>query len=162
MHASIKATAIAIAASGMALTTPVQAAPSAHASPIAHSVYGGPAAQGQSFEHHRRWHRGGYGNGRYQERGYDDRRYDDRRYRQRDRYYGEPVYRDTRVWRARDGNYYCRKRDGTTGLLVGGVVGALAGREVAGRGDRTLGAILGGAVGALLGRSIDRSNSYCR
>lgn len=157
MRTSIKVAAIAIAASGMALAPPAAAATTSHSAPAVQAVFGGQQAQGQTFEHHRGWHRGGYGNGRYQER-----RYDDRRYRQQQRYYGEPVYRDTRVWRGRDGRYYCSKRDGTTGLLIGGVVGALAGRELAGRGDRTLGAILGGAVGALLGRSVDRSNSYCR
>ena len=85
--------------------------------------------------------------------------------RDRDYYrsYGEPVYRDTSVWRGRDGRYYCRRENGTTGLLVGAGVGALIGHEVAGRGgDRTLGAILGAAGGAILGRSIDRSDTRCR
>lgn len=82
-------------------------------------------------------------------------------------YYGEPVYASTRTWRGDYGRYYCRRSDGTTGLIVGGVAGALIGREVAGRrGDRTVGAILGAAGGALLGRAIDRggsSNGYqCR
>lgn len=77
-------------------------------------------------------------------------------------YRGERVYRDTRIWRGRDGRYYCRKENGTTGLLIGAGVGALAGHEIAGRGDRTLGAILGAAGGAILGRAIDRSNSRCR
>ncbi|MGB7407359.1 MAG: glycine zipper 2TM domain-containing protein [Pontixanthobacter sp.] len=91
---------------------------------------------------------------------YDDD--DDRRYSRRGRYYDEPVYRDTRIWRDRDGRYRCRKEDGTTGLLIGGAVGGLIGNELAGRGDRTLGAILGAAGGAILGRTIDRSNSRCR
>lgn len=78
------------------------------------------------------------------------------------RYYDEPVYSNTRVWRGDDGRYYCRKKDGTVGLIVGGAAGALIGREIAGRGDRTLGAILGGAGGALLGREIDRSSSSSR
>lgn len=96
-----------------------------------------------------------------------DRHRDDRhwrgRYYGRGSYYGEPVYADTRVWRGRDGRYYCRKDDGTTGLLIGGAVGGLAGHEIAGpRGDRTLGVILGVAGGALLGRAIDRGNSRCR
>lgn len=82
-------------------------------------------------------------------------------------YYGEPVYADTRIWRGDDGRSYCRRRDGTTGLIIGGAAGALIGREAAGRrGDRTVGAILGAAGGALLGRTIDRnggSNGYqCR
>ena len=88
----------------------------------------------------------------------------------RDRYYGdrygrrydEPMYRNTRVWRGDDGRYYCRKQNGTTGLVIGGAAGALLGREIAGRGDRTLGAIVGAAGGALLGREIDRGGSRCR
>ena len=110
-------------------------------------------------------------------RGWSKRDRDDRRYHSRSRYrapgyqprayynsypsnYGEPVYNNTRVWRGDDNRYYCRKSDGTTGLLIGGAVGALLGREVAGRGDRTLGAILGAAGGALLGKSID-SKTRC-
>jgi hypothetical protein len=81
------------------------------------------------------------------------------RYQQRG-YYGEPVYNNTRVWRGNDGRVYCRKSDGTTGLIIGGAAGALLGRELAGRGDRTLGAILGAAGGALLGKSID-SKTRC-
>jgi hypothetical protein len=110
--------------------------------------------------HHRGWderNRGGrdgyYGGGGYYGRDY---------YRDRVRY-DEPVYRNTRVWRGNDGRYYCRRSDGTTGLLIGGVAGALLGREVAGyRGDRTAGAIIGGAIGALAGKAIDSNNSRCR
>ena len=98
---------------------------------------------------HRGWDRGRRGSGDYG-------RYD--RYNR----YDQPVYANTRTWRGDDGRYYCRRDDGTTGLLIGGVVGGLIGNEVAGRGDRTLGAIIGAAGGAILGRSIDRSNSRCR
>src|SRR3712207_1378713 len=52
---------------------------------------------------------------------------------------------------------YCRKRSGTTGLIVGGAAGALAGREIDKRGSRATGTILGGAVGALLGRHLERN-----
>jgi hypothetical protein len=77
--------------------------------------------------------------------------------------YDEPVYSNTRTWRGEDGRTYCRRQNGTTGLLIGGVVGGVIGHEVAGRrGDRTLGSILGAAGGALLGRAIDRSGSSCR
>lgn len=69
---------------------------------------------------------------------------------------------DTRLWRGDDGRYYCKRDDGTTGLIIGAAVGGLAGNEIAGRGDKTLGAILGAAGGALLGRQIDRSNYRCR
>lgn len=51
---------------------------------------------------------------------------------------------------------YCQKRSGTTGTIVGGAAGALAGREIDKRGDRATGTILGAAVGALLGRHVER------
>lgn len=96
------------------------------------------------------------------EGGYDPARY----YRNGTQYRERVLGPDERVYSGNDGRYYCRRSDGTTGLIVGGVAGALIGREVAGRrGDRTVGAILGAAGGALLGRAIDRSgnNGYsCR
>lgn len=64
-------------------------------------------------------------------------------------------------WRGRDGRTYCRKSDGTTGLIVGGVGGALLGRAIDTRGDRATGTILGAAGGALLGKEID-SKRRCR
>jgi len=103
-----------------------------------------------------------YGRERYRhDRGYHGNR---PHYRARDSrvYYGEPVHRNTRVWRGNDGRYYCRKQNGTTGLIIGGAVGALLGREIDGGYDRTLGTILGAAGGALLGREIDRGGSRCR
>ena len=95
----------------------------------------------------------GYGYGGYND-GYYGQRYD-RRYdrRQAQRYYD-------------DSRYYGRRCSGTTGTIVGGVAGALIGREVAkGRrdyygyrrgGDKTAGAIIGGAVGALVGREVGK------
>jgi hypothetical protein len=80
---------------------------------------------------------------------------------QRRGYYGEPVNNRTRVWRGKDNRYYCKKENGTTGLLLGGAAGALAGHQIAGSGDRTLGALLGAAGGALLGRAIDLGDSRC-
>lgn len=79
-------------------------------------------------------------------------------------YYVTPqrIDRDDYMWRGRDGRYYCKRDNGTTGLVIGAGVGALAGHELAGRGDRTLGAILGGAVGAIVGREIDRGSLSCR
>lgn len=109
-----------------------------------------------------------HGRGRHGHRGWDDRGYRRSAYNdgyyggRRQAYYGEPVYANTRIWRGNDGRYYCRRENGTTGLLIGAAVGGLAGHEIAGRGDRTLGAILGAAGGALLGRAIDRSNARCR
>jgi uncharacterized protein YcfJ len=67
-----------------------------------------------------------------------------------------------REWRGRDGRRYCRKPNGTTGLVVGGVAGALVGRSIDTRGDRATGTILGAAAGALAGREIERSSSRRR
>ena len=67
-----------------------------------------------------------------------------------------------REWRGRDGRYYCRKSNGTTGLIIGGAAGALAGRAIDTRGDRTIGTLGGAAAGALLGREIDRGGSKRR
>lgn len=92
-----------------------------------------------------------------------DRRHRDRHYYGgRDRYYGEPVYRNTRVWRGNDGRYYCRRSNGTTGLIIGAAGGALVGRAVDTHGDRATGTIVGAALGALLGREVDRDNYRCR
>jgi uncharacterized protein YcfJ len=66
------------------------------------------------------------------------------------------VYKE---WRGKDGRLYCRRTDGTTGLIIGGVGGALLGRTIDTRGDRTLGTLGGAAAGALLGREIDREGS---
>ncbi len=89
---------------------------------------------------------------------------DDRgRYDRRGRYI-EPraLSRSDRVWRGDDGRYHCRRGNGTTGLVIGGAVGALLGREIDGGRDRTLGTIIGAAGGALLGREIDRGGLRCR
>jgi uncharacterized protein YcfJ len=62
-------------------------------------------------------------------------------------------------WRGKDGRTYCRRTDGTTGLIVGGVGGALLGRTIDTRGDRTIGTLGGAALGALAGREIEREGS---
>ncbi len=74
----------------------------------------------------------------------------------------ERIDRDTRIWRGDNGRYYCKKDNGTTGLLIGGAVGGLAGHEIAGDGDKLLGTILGAGAGALIGREIDRDKYRCR
>ncbi len=67
-----------------------------------------------------------------------------------------------RYWRGEDGRHYCRRSNGTTGLLIGGAAGALIGRSIDNSGDRAVGTILGAAGGALLGREVERSRSRCR
>jgi len=39
----------------------------------------------------------------------------------------KPAYNE---WRGKDGRLYCRRTDGSTGLIIGGVGGALLGREI--------------------------------
>jgi hypothetical protein len=77
--------------------------------------------------------------------------------------YSEPheVRRD-RTWRGKDGRYYCKRDNGTTGLVIGAAAGALVGREMDGGRDRMTGTILGAAAGGLLGREIDKGPVKCR
>lgn len=79
---------------------------------------------------------------------------------------GDIDYRRTdngiRYWRGQDGRYYCRRGDGTVGLLVGAALGALVGRAVDTRGERTTGTILGAAAGALLGNELAKGPTRCR
>ncbi len=67
-----------------------------------------------------------------------------------------------RTWRDSQGRYRCRRSNGTTGLIIGGVGGALIGRELDGGRNRTTGTILGAAAGALVGREVARSRSSRR
>lgn len=82
-----------------------------------------------------------------------------------DRYgrYYEPnrlSYND-RIWRGRDGRYYCRRGNGTTGLVIGAAAGALLGSRLRIGQDRTVSTIIGAAGGALIGRAIDRGEIRC-
>ncbi len=86
-------------------------------------------------------YRDGYRDSRYADSRYYDSRYEGRTYRG-DRYYNG------------------RRCSGTTGTILGGAAGALAGRAIDSRGSRTTGTLLGAAAGALLGREIGKST--CR
>lgn len=69
-------------------------------------------------------------------------------------------HRDVNRGRYDDRRYAARsncRSGGTTGLLLGGVAGALLGRAVDTRGERTTGTVLGAGAGALLGREVERS-----
>jgi len=90
--------------------------------------------------------------------GYDAARYyrDDRRYRER------RLSQRDRVYVGQDGRYYCRRNDGTTGLIVGGIAGGVLGTALRPGGSGLLGALLGGAAGAAGGQAIDRNNVRCR
>lgn len=138
----MKKLALAFAASTMALTGIGTATPAAADPPHWAPAHGKRAKE---RNHYKDRHR--------QARVYDDRGY-----------YVQPrrITRNSYMWQGRDGRYYCKRDNGTTGLVIGAGVGALAGHELAGRGDRTLGAILGGAIGAVVGREIDRGSLSCR
>lgn len=88
--------------------------------------------------------------------------YADRYYRDDPRYRERRLSRNERVYRGQNGQYYCRRNDGTTGLIVGGVGGAVLGGVIAPGGSSTLGALLGAAGGALAGRAIDKDGARCR
>ena len=152
---NLKSAGLALAAGSLALTAPASAAPPAHA-----AAWNTPSAHGDmTWQHKRKHHRkhNRYDSYSNYNRGYSSQPY----YMQYSPYDGQPVYNNTRVWQGDDGRYYCRRSNGTTGLLIGAGVGALLGSQVIVR-DRTLGAIVGAAGGALLGRQIDRNRTRCR
>lgn len=95
------------------------------------------------------------GSGYFGQDGYAERDY--RRGNQRARQLRD----NDNIYRGRDGRYYCKRDDGTTGLVVGGIAGGVLGNIIAPGGSGLLGTILGGAAGALAGREIDRSDSRC-
>ena len=83
-------------------------------------------------------------------------RRDDRRYRPR------RLYRSDLIYRGSDNRYYCRRDDGTTGLVLGGIAGGALGHIIAPGGSKTLGAIVGAGAGALIGRALDDGEIVCR
>ena len=67
------------------------------------------------------------------------------------------------VYRGSDGRYYCKRSDGTTGLIVGAAAGGILGNIVDGGHNRAAGTLIGGALGALAGKSIAENNDIrCR
>ena len=86
-----------------------------------------------------------------------------RYYRQDDnRYRSRRLSRNDYIYRGSDNRYYCRRDDGTTGLIIGGVSGAVLGNIIAPGGAKLLGTIIGGGAGALIGRAIDDGDIQCR
>lgn len=107
---------------------------------------------------------------RYNDPNYDNRYATDydasRYYRDDPRYQERTLSANDQVYRGSDGRYYCKRNDGTTGLIVGGAGGAVLGNVIDGGHNRVAGTLIGGALGAILGKSVDQnsgSNSYrCR
>jgi len=115
--------------------------------------------------------RSGYNDPRYPNSSYDDP-YNDPRYRTEydaSRYYrDDPRYQERvlssndQVYRGSDGRYYCKRNDGTTGLIIGGAAGGILGNVVDGGRNRIGGTLIGGALGAILGKKVDQSNTDYR
>lgn len=85
---------------------------------------------------------------------YDAARY----YRNDSRYSERRLGAQDEVYRGSDGRYYCKRSDGTTGLIVGAAGGAILGNVIDGGRNRTAGTLVGGALGAMLGKSIEQNN----
>ena len=119
-----------------------------------------------------RWQRqnwaGGYGGGYAAAAPYPSDRYvttyDATRYYRAGPNYSERRLSDNdEVYRGSDGRYYCKRSDGTTGLIVGAAAGGILGNIVDGGHNRVAGTLIGGALGALAGRSIDQNSDIrCR
>jgi hypothetical protein len=118
-----------------------------------------------------RWARndGGYGNGGYGAGGYGGAGgyrqpyttdYDAYRYYRDDtRYTERRLAPDEEIYRGSDGRYYCKRSDGTTGLVIGAIGGAALGNVIDGGRDRVAGTLIGGALGAFLGKTVDQNQS---
>ena len=70
--------------------------------------------------------------------------------------------RNDYIYRGSDDRYYCKRDDGTTGLIIGGIAGGVLGHVIAPGGSKTLGTIIGAGAGALLGRAVDDGDVVCR
>lgn len=88
--------------------------------------------------------------------------YADQYYVDNPRYRERRLGRDDRIYRGRDNRYYCRRSDGTTGLIVGGIAGGVLGGAIVGGNSAPLGVILGALAGGAAGNAIDKNNVRCR
>jgi len=82
-------------------------------------------------------------------------RHDERRYHPRH------LGRNDRIYRGSDNRYYCKRDDGTTGLIVGGITGGVLGNVIAPGGSKTIGTIAGAGLGAIIGKAIDDGDIVC-
>ena len=90
--------------------------------------------------------------------------YDAARHYRDDPHYAERrLGPDDDVYRGSDGRYYCKRSDGTTGLIIGAAGGGILGNIIDGGHNRVAGTLIGGALGALAGKSIDQNSDVrCR
>ena len=92
----------------------------------------------------------------------DDPNYDPARDYRSGNYQERVLGSSDRVYRGNDGRYYCRRPDGTTGLIVGAAAGGLFGNVIAGRRSSTVGTLLGAIAGGALGSSVQRNQQEVR
>jgi hypothetical protein len=83
----------------------------------------------------------------------------DRYYVQGNQYRPRAMNSNERIYRGQDNRYYCRRNDGTTGLVIGGLAGGVLGNTIAPGGSKLLGTVLGGGAGALLGQAIGKGGN---
>jgi hypothetical protein len=88
--------------------------------------------------------------------------YAERYYKDDPRYHERRLGMNDAIYVGGDGRYYCKRSDGTTGLIVGGIAGGALGNAIAPGGSKTLGTLLGAAGGAAVGASIDQKQVRCR
>lgn len=88
---------------------------------------------------------------------YPDDHYRDGRY-----YPQRRIGHRDRIYRGRDGRYYCRRIDGTTGLLVGEDIDRLLGDAAAPGQSRLIGELPGAGVSGVLSLRIDSGAVRCR
>lgn len=88
--------------------------------------------------------------------------YADRYYRDGSYYQPRQLAYNDRIYRGQNGQYYCRRTDGTTGLIIGGLAGGALGNVIAPGGSKTLGTIIGAVAGGIGGRALDRNKVSCR
>ena len=112
----------------MALATPALADPPPHA-----------PAHGKRAKDARAW----------------DARYPERYYVADSRYKPRRLSSNDYIYRGSDNRYYCRRSDGTTGLIVGALAGGTLGNVIAPNGSKTVGSLIGGSLGAILGKELD-------
>ncbi|MEP6786542.1 MAG: glycine zipper 2TM domain-containing protein [Sphingomonadales bacterium] len=99
-----------------------------------------------------------YNNDERYENGYDPSRY----YREDPRYQERTLAADDRVYRGNDGRYYCKRSDGTTGLILGAAGGGILGNVIDGGRSRTVGTLLGAALGGLAGRAVEQNQAQVK
>lgn len=117
----------------MALTAP------AFADPPRHAPAHGKSANGKNAKDARHW----------------DARHPERHYVANKKYKPRRMSRNDTVYRGNDGRYYCRRSDGTTGLIVGALAGGTLGNVIAPGESKLIGSLIGGSLGAILGKELD-------